>query len=184
MLAPWLRTVDPIRFTPAARLNPPSERFWFGTDGFGRDVYSRTLYGGRISLIVGLSVATMSTALGLTIGLVGSGGGPAYTASKHGVVGLVRQLAIVYAERGLTVNAVCPGAVATALRAHSTRVLGANAPPMRGVGGSDEAVKAVTPMGRRGTVEEVAAAVRYLASEEAAYVTGQALAIDGGWTVR
>lgn len=123
-------------------------------------------------------------AIASVAGLVGSGGGPAYTASKHGVVGLVRQLAIVYAERGLTVNAVCPGAVATALRAHSSRVLGANAPPMRGVGVSDEAVKAVTPMGRRGTVEEVAAAVRYLASEEAAYVTGQALAIDGGWTVR
>ena len=58
-------------------------------------------------------------------GLVGSGGGPAYTASKHGVVGLVRQLAITYAERGVTVNAVCPGAIPTALRANSTRILGA-----------------------------------------------------------
>ena len=48
-----LNTVDPITFSPAHRLRPPSERFWFGTDGFGRDVYSRTMYGGRISLIIG-----------------------------------------------------------------------------------------------------------------------------------
>ena len=57
VLAPHLGTVDPIRFSPAQRLRPPSDRFWFGTDSFGRDVYSRTMYGGRISLIVGFSVA-------------------------------------------------------------------------------------------------------------------------------
>jgi NAD(P)-dependent dehydrogenase (short-subunit alcohol dehydrogenase family) len=117
-------------------------------------------------------------------GLVGSGGGPAYTASKHGVVGITRQLAITYAEAGITVNAICPGAVATGLRAHSTRILGSDAPPMRGVGGDEAAVKAVTPAGRRGTVEEIAAAARYLASAEAAYVTGHTLVVDGGWTAR
>ena len=117
-------------------------------------------------------------------GLVGSGGGPAYTASKHGVVGLTRQLAITYAASGVTVNAVCPGAIATGLRANSTRILGAEAPPMRGVGGDDAAVKAVTPAGRRGTVEEIAEAARYLATVEAAYVTGHTLVIDGGWTAR
>jgi NAD(P)-dependent dehydrogenase (short-subunit alcohol dehydrogenase family) len=117
-----------------------------------------------------------------TAGLVGSGGGPAYTASKHGVVGLTRQLALTYAARGVTVNAVCPGVIQTDLRANSTRILGADAPPMRGIGGDDAAVRAVTPAGRRGTLEEVAAAACYLASEEAAYVTGHALVIDGGWT--
>ncbi len=117
-----------------------------------------------------------------TAGLVGSGGGPAYTASKHGVVGLTRQLALTYAIRGVTVNAICPGVIQTDLRAHSTRILGAAAPVMRGVGGDDAAVRAVTPAGRRGTLEEVAAAACYLASEEAAYVTGHALVIDGGWT--
>lgn len=117
-------------------------------------------------------------------GLVGSGGGPAYTASKHGVVGLTRQLAVTYAARGVTVNAICPGAIATELRAHSTRILGADAPEMRGVGGDDAAVRAITPAGRRGTVEEVAQAACYLASEAAAYVTGHALVIDGGWTAR
>jgi len=68
--APYLNTVDPIKFNPVYRLKPPSEKFWFGTDSFGRDVYSRTIYGGRISLIVGLSVAVFSTSIGLMIGLV------------------------------------------------------------------------------------------------------------------
>ena len=61
-------------------------------------------------------------------GVVGSGGGPAYTASKHGVLGITRQLAITYAERGVTVNAIGPGAIATGLRANSTRILGATRP--------------------------------------------------------
>ena len=117
-------------------------------------------------------------------GLVGSGGGPAYTASKHGVVGLTRQLAITYAAQGVTVNAICPGVIATALRANSTRILGADAPVMRGVGGDEAAMRAITPAGRRGTLEEVAAAACYLVSEEAAYVTGQTLVVDGGWTAR
>jgi NAD(P)-dependent dehydrogenase (short-subunit alcohol dehydrogenase family) len=117
-------------------------------------------------------------------GLVGSGGGPAYVASKHGVVGLTRQLAVSYAEVGVTVNAICPGAITTDLRAHSTQILGADAPPMRGIGGDDAAVRAITPAGRRGTIEEIAAAARFLAGEEAAYITGQTLVVDGGWTAR
>lgn len=117
-------------------------------------------------------------------GLVGSGGGPAYTASKHGVVGITRQLALDLAPHGITVNAVCPGAVQTGLRANSTRILGADAPVMRGVGGDEAAVRAITPAGRRGTAEEVAAAAHFLATEAAAYITGHTLVIDGGWTAR
>jgi NAD(P)-dependent dehydrogenase (short-subunit alcohol dehydrogenase family) len=117
-------------------------------------------------------------------GLVGSGGGPAYTASKHGVVGLTRQLAISCAARGVTVNAIGPGAIQTGLRANSTRILGADAPEMRGVGGDEAAIRAVTPAGRRGTLDEVAAAACYLASEEANYVTGHTRVIDGGWTAQ
>jgi NAD(P)-dependent dehydrogenase (short-subunit alcohol dehydrogenase family) len=117
-------------------------------------------------------------------GLVGDGGGPAYVASKHGVVGLTRQLAVGAAARGVTVNAICPGPIQTGLRANSTAILGNDAPVMRGIGGDEAAIKAVTPMGRRGTVGEIAAAARFLASEEAGYITGHTLVIDGGWTAR
>jgi len=68
--APWLGTVDPISINPSQRLRDLSAEHWFGTDRFGRDLYSRVLYGGRISLIVGLSVAAMATLTGLAIGLV------------------------------------------------------------------------------------------------------------------
>jgi 3-oxoacyl-[acyl-carrier protein] reductase len=120
-----------------------------------------------------------------TAGLVGDGGGPAYVASKHGVVGLTRQLAVAYAGQGITVNAICPGPIGTELRPNSTRILGADAPPaMGGIGADETKIRAVVPMGRRGTVEEVAAMARFLASVEAAYVTGQTLVVDGGWTAR
>ena len=68
--APWLGTVDPISIDPSHRLRDPSAEHWFGTDRFGRDLYSRVMYGGRVSLIVGLSVAALSTVIGLAIGLV------------------------------------------------------------------------------------------------------------------
>ena len=67
-LAPWLGTADPLNINPIQRLRAAA--YWFGTDMLGRDVYSRTLYGSRISLVVGLSVATLSTGLGLLIGVV------------------------------------------------------------------------------------------------------------------
>jgi peptide/nickel transport system permease protein len=70
ILAPWLGTVDPLAVFPSQRLHPPSAESWLGTDMLGRDVYSRVVYGARVSLIVGLAVATLSTLLGLAIGLV------------------------------------------------------------------------------------------------------------------
>ena len=117
-------------------------------------------------------------------GLVGDGGGAAYVASKHGVVGLTRRMATTYAGRGITVNAICPGPIATDLRPNSARILGADAPPMRGIGGDEAAIRAIVPAERRGTVDEIAEAAMYLASEAAAYVTGHTLVIDGGWTAR
>ena len=68
VLAP-LVAADPFRQAPINRLRPPSERWWFGTDQFGRDVFSRTLYGARVSLIVGISVALVASLIGLAIGL-------------------------------------------------------------------------------------------------------------------
>ncbi|ANN76556.1 ABC transporter permease [Bordetella flabilis] len=69
LLAPWLGTVDPTALSPVNRTRPPSARFWFGTDLLGRDVYSRVIYGARVSLIVGFSVAILSTVIGVAIGL-------------------------------------------------------------------------------------------------------------------
>jgi peptide/nickel transport system permease protein len=60
---------NPLKIAPVNRLRPPSERWWFGTDQFGRDVFARTIYGARVSLIVGLSVAAFSSLLGLALGL-------------------------------------------------------------------------------------------------------------------
>ena len=64
-------TGNPQRMQPIARLRPPSAEHWFGTDQFGRDVYTRTLFGGRISLVVGFTVATISLIIGTAVGLVG-----------------------------------------------------------------------------------------------------------------
>ena len=70
VLAPAWWTGDPQQMRPAQRLQPPSAVRWFGSDHFGRDVYTRTLYGARVSLVVGASVALLSLALGTTLGLV------------------------------------------------------------------------------------------------------------------
>jgi peptide/nickel transport system permease protein len=70
LLAPWLHTVDPEAVSPIKRLRPPSATYWFGTDALGRDVYSRVVYGARVSLAVGLSVAFLATIVGLVIGLL------------------------------------------------------------------------------------------------------------------
>ncbi|WP_348651844.1 ABC transporter permease [Iodidimonas sp. MBR-22] len=68
--APVLGTIDPQRIAPFDRLRPPDGQFWFGGDLIGRDVYSRTVYGARISLAVGLGVALFSIVLGLAVGLL------------------------------------------------------------------------------------------------------------------
>lgn len=69
VLAPWI-TGDPFKQTPINRLRPPSARWWFGTDQYGRDVFARTVYGARVSLIVGIAVALVSSVIGLAIGLL------------------------------------------------------------------------------------------------------------------
>jgi peptide/nickel transport system permease protein len=68
--APLLTAVDPEEINPIDRLQAPSLEHWFGTDHLGRDIFARTMYGSRISLVVGVCVSTMSTLLGLAIGLV------------------------------------------------------------------------------------------------------------------
>jgi NAD(P)-dependent dehydrogenase (short-subunit alcohol dehydrogenase family) len=119
-------------------------------------------------------------------GLNGTGGGAAYIAAKHAVVGLTRQMAVVYSERGITVNCVCPGIIPTNLRAHTTEVLGDAVSNLaaRGLALSDEEVRRVVPAGVKGTSEDIAAAVCFLASDDARYVSGHSLVVDGGLRAR
>jgi len=70
ILAPWLAPHDPQLLAPAQRLKPSSAQFLLGTDGYGRDVLSRIIYGARISLLIGLGAAVFSVCIGLVIGLV------------------------------------------------------------------------------------------------------------------
>ena len=68
--APWLGTVDPLALDPLRRLRPPDAVNWLGTDQFGRDIWSRVVYGARVSLIVGIAAAVLSIGIGLAIGLI------------------------------------------------------------------------------------------------------------------
>jgi peptide/nickel transport system permease protein len=70
IFAPYLGTVDPTAIAPAMRLREPSGEYWFGTDMLGRDLYSRVMYGARISLIVGFSVAFVASAIGTLVGVL------------------------------------------------------------------------------------------------------------------
>ena len=105
------------------------------------------------------------------MGLVGGSRSPAYGASKHGVVGLTRTAAVAYAQSGIRVNAVCPGYIRTPLIEQ-----GALADP-----GGEERIIARHPVGRLGTPEEVAETVVWLCSDAASFVTGHAMAVDGGY---
>jgi NAD(P)-dependent dehydrogenase (short-subunit alcohol dehydrogenase family) len=111
-------------------------------------------------------------------GLVAAPGMAAYSSSKHGVLGLTKVAAIEYATRGIRVNAVCPGTIDTPMVA---KVL--NADPVAGAHLLDELKKA-HPVGRLGTADEVAATVVWLCSDSASFVTGVALPVDGGYTIR
>jgi NAD(P)-dependent dehydrogenase (short-subunit alcohol dehydrogenase family) len=119
-------------------------------------------------------------------GLNGTGGGAAYIAAKHGVVGLTRQMAVQYGARGIRANCVCPGAIPTGLRAHSQAILGPGVPDMsgRGVAVNDDMVRALVPVGVRGTAADIADAVSFLASDAAGYINGHALVVDGGWRAK
>ncbi|MEZ5853022.1 MAG: ABC transporter permease [Hyphomicrobiaceae bacterium] len=70
VLAPLLGTVDPAALAPSKRTRPPSVDYWFGSDMLGRDIYSRVIYGARVSLLVGFSVALLASLAGLVVGLV------------------------------------------------------------------------------------------------------------------
>jgi len=99
----------------------------------------------------------------------------AYVASKHAVEGLTKAAALELACFGIRVNAVAPGAIQTDM---IDRAVGTGDTAAR------RAIEGMHPLGRMGTPEEVAAAILFLASEEASFITGQSLAVDGGWLAR
>jgi NAD(P)-dependent dehydrogenase (short-subunit alcohol dehydrogenase family) len=107
-------------------------------------------------------------------GLVGFAGIPAYTASKHGVIGLTKTAALEYATQGIRVNAVCPGVIATEMVERFTH--------------EDPEVQAqmlaMEPVGRLGTPDEIADTIVWLCSDKASFVTGEAIAVDGGFVAR
>jgi len=107
-------------------------------------------------------------------GIIGIKGSPAYTAAKHGLLGLTKAAALDYAAQNLRINAVCPGYIETPMMDRFT-------------GGTPEGrakVVAEEPVGRMGKPEEIAAAVVWLCSDAAAFMIGHALVIDGGQTVQ
>ena len=101
------------------------------------------------------------------IGLMGNAGQTNYGASKAGLIGFTKSLARELASRNITVNAVAPGFVITDMTAGLSEKI-------------KDAIHSKIPLGRTGTPEDIAAAVAFLASPEAAYITGQVLCVDGG----
>ena len=107
-------------------------------------------------------------------GLVGFAGIPAYTASKHGILGLTKTAALEYATQGIRVNAVCPGIIETEMITRFTH----------GEAGAAQQLLEAEPAGRMGAPTEIGDAVVWLCSERASFVTGHALAVDGGFVAR
>jgi NAD(P)-dependent dehydrogenase (short-subunit alcohol dehydrogenase family) len=133
---------------------------WLGIRAAARQLVNAGS-GGRIVCVASIS------------GLVGLAEEPSYCASKGAVVNLVRAAALDVASHGITVNAVCPGFIATAMLATELRDPAGRA-----------AIELATPVGRLGSPDDVAAGVAFLVSPEAGFVTGVALPIDGGYTCR
>jgi 3-oxoacyl-[acyl-carrier protein] reductase len=157
-------------YTPA---HETSLELWdrvIGVNLTGAFLWSRAAVPQMIEQGKGAIINTASIAA-----FVAGAGGAAYTASKHGILGLTRQLAFDYGRRGVRVNAICPGATQTGMTGHLLTPEGRN-PHV------DAAVAGI-PAGRWGKPEEIARMALFLASDDADFIHGAAFTIDGGWTI-
>lgn len=127
----------------------------------------------RAMLPDGGSIVNISS----NFGLVGKKGVPAYCASKHGVIGLTKSAALDYATQGIRINAVCPGPTTTPMFDKIVEESGDRARTLL------QEVESSVPMGRLGVADDIAAAVTWLCSDAASFVTGTAMPVDGGFVV-
>lgn len=108
--------------------------------------------------------------------------GVAYCAAKAGLEGMTRRLAFDLGQHGITANLIAPGVINTSIRATSSEILGDSTPDTNvGVGTDKSLMDQLIPLRRGGRPEEIAATVKFLASEGAAYMSGDVLHVDGGW---
>lgn len=120
--------------------------------------------------------------IGSVAGQRGAADGLAYAASKAGIEGMNRRLAVDLGPHGITSNVVAPGVIKTNIRKNSEEQLKGIVDFDRGVGASSELMDFLIPAKRGGDPAEIASVVAFLASDAASYLTGQTIAVDGGWT--
>jgi NAD(P)-dependent dehydrogenase (short-subunit alcohol dehydrogenase family) len=119
------------------------------------------------------SVAGLVGLTGLTVADELPAGAGAYVAAKHGVAGLTKQYAVTFGPRNVRVNAIAPGYIVTPMTES-----------VRGIDGGVSYLESLHPIGRLGLPEEIAAAAVFLASDDASFITGVVLPVDGGYTAR
>ena len=112
ILAPWLGTIDPRAISLGKRLRPPSAEFWFGTDMLGRDLYSRVVYGARISLLVGLGCAVLASIGGVVVGMAAASGRWLDAIAMRAMDGLMAIPAILLA---IALMAISRGSIGTVI---------------------------------------------------------------------
>jgi len=158
---------------------------WDGTIAINLSgVYYGLFYGVPIMVERGggavINTASIAGLVGLTLGSLSEDqpvemapGTGAYIAAKHGVAGLTKQFAVAFGAKGVRVNAIAPGYIETPMTEG-----------IRDIDGATEYLKSLHPLGRLGQPEEIAAAAAFLASDEASFINGIVLPVDGGYTAR